>query len=107
MILYKAIKYKILDYCLDVMLSGIVFNFGKSETLGIEHVIAGMKFRKIITTVGEFYDCNVLFVEWWGHLNSYRLIFDFNSTNIPNPDNLTRYKTLIPSRNTGMFYFHR
>ena len=53
LILYKAIKYKILDYCLNRLLSGIYDNFRTHDIINGKDIYAGLKLSKVVVSMED------------------------------------------------------
>lgn len=82
MILYKAIKYKILDYCLDKMFDGISRNFSSKISISVHDVKVGMVLSRIESNGYWWENCvirNVFESEARGGLKSVK--FKFSKTN--------------------------
>ena len=61
MILYKVIKYTILDICINTLLEGIVFNLiKKSRYIEAKDIVEGMFFSKIIHLNMTWENCRII-----------------------------------------------
>ncbi len=59
MILYKAIKYYILDYCIGVLTSGILNNIHKRINISCKDITIGMEFSVITHKNYTFKNCTI------------------------------------------------
>ena len=63
MIFYKAIKYQILDYCINVLLSGVFGNIFKEVSISCKDVVPGMKFSMIKHGKYTFKKCTIVSIK--------------------------------------------
>jgi hypothetical protein len=110
MVLYKAIKYKILEYCLDLILNGLNGFGGKRFEIGVNDLYVGMQINRI--ELGGRHSL------WWtncvitevpdktasAHKFGSMLGFNFGDSNIPRSDD-DRYQ-LVSTSLLGVVKFY-
>jgi hypothetical protein len=84
MIFYKAIKYKILDICVDLFFGRLLKNIAVTPTrVGIEDLHPDMCLSKIVYGDMEFIECKIISV-YKVRKNQYTVRFHHKEDNIFN-----------------------
>ena len=87
MILYKAIKYTFLDYCIETLFNQILNNILiKENFIELKDLHPGMRFKEMTGGGTVFYDCIISYVKYLGKntkhgIHVYYIDFRYKKSN--------------------------